>query len=199
MKHFKLLAIAVAAALASAAAFAQTATNAPAAGGQHAQLDANKDGLIDRAEAAKAPRLAAQFDQLDKNKDGKLDAGERPQMAGKRHQGGKQGGHGRMIAADTDKDGRISRAEADAANAKASERFEQMDVNKDGYLDRSDREARSAQRRAECFGKADADKNGQLSRAEFDRMGEACGPMRDGIGKRQPRNTPNPGPFPPRQ
>ena len=176
MKHFKLLAIAVAAALASAAAFAQTATNAPAAGGQHAQLDANKDGLIDRAEAAKAPRLAAQFDQLDKNKDGKLDAGERPQMAGKRHQGGKQGGHGRMIAADTDKDGRISRAEADAANAKASERFEQMDVNKDGYLDRSDREARSAQRRAECFGKADADKNGQLSRAEFDRMGEACGP-----------------------
>ena len=199
MKHFKLLAIAVAAALASAAAFAQTATNAPAAGGQHAQLDANKDGLIDRAEAAKAPRLAAQFDQLDKNKDGKLDAGERPQMAGKRHQGGKQGGHGRMIAADTDKDGRISRAEADAANAKASERFEQMDVNKDGYLDRSDREARSAQRRAECFGKADADKNGQLSRAEFDRMGESCGPMRDGIGKRQPRNNPNPGPFPPRQ
>ena len=172
MKHFKLLAIAVAAALASAAAFAQTATNAPAAGGQHAQLDANKDGLIDRAEAAKAPRLAAQFDQLDKNKDGKLDAGERPQMAGKRHQGGKQGGHGRMIAADTDKD---------------------------GYLDRSDREARSAERRAECFGKADADKNGQLSRAEFDRMGEACGPMRDGIGKRQPRNNPNPGPFPPRQ
>lgn len=146
MKHFKLLAIAVAAALASAAAFAQTATNAPAAGDQHAQLDANKDGLIDRAEAAKAPRLAAQFDQLDKNKDGKLDAGERPQMAGKRHQGGKQGGHGRMIAADTDKDGRISRAEADAANAKASERFEQMDVNKDGYLDRSDRRraARSA-------------------------------------------------------
>ncbi len=199
MKHFKLLAIAVAAALASAAAFAQTATNAPAAGGQHVQLDANKDGLIDRAEAAKAPRLAAQFDQLDKNKDGKLDAGERPQMAGKRHQGGKQGGHGRMIAADTDKDGRISRAEADAANAKASERFEQMDVNKDGYLDRSDREARSAERRAECFGKADADKNGQLSRAEFDRMGEACGPMRDGIGKRQPRNNPNPGPFPPRQ
>ena len=45
----------------------------------------------------------------------------------------------------------------------------------------------------------DADKNGQLSRAEFDRMGEACGPMRDGIGKRQPRNNPNPGPFPPRQ
>ena len=123
MKHFKLLAIAVAAALASAAAFAQTATNAPAAGGQHAQLDANKDGLIDRAEAAKA-RIIPEL------------------LTG---------------------------------------------------------EARSAQRRAECFGKADADKNGQLSRAEFDRMGEACGPMRDGIGKRQPRNNPNPGPFPPRQ
>ena len=44
---------------------------------------------------------------------------------------------------------------------------------------------------------ADADKNGQLSRAEFDRMGEACGPMHG--GGRMPRNHPNPGPLPPKQ
>ena len=185
MKQMKLLAVAVAVALASAAAFAQTATSAPAAGKARMQLDANKDGAIDRAEAAKAPKLAENFDQLDKNKDGKLDAGERPQMAGKRHQGGKQGGHGRMIAADTDKDGRISRAEAQAAHAKAGDRFEQMDFNKDGYIDRADMQARVAQRRGECFGKADTDRNGQLSRAEFDNMGEACGPMRGGMGKRR--------------
>ena len=199
MKQTKLLAVAVAIALASAAAFAQTATTTPAAGKARIQLDVNKDGVIDRAEAAKAPTLAAKFDQLDKNKDGKLNADERPQMHGMRHRGGARGGHGGLRAADTDKDGRISRAEANAAQAKGGERFEQMDVNKDGYLDRADRQARTAERRGECFTKADADKNGQLSRAEFDKMGEACGPMRDGVGKRMPRNNPNPGPFPPKQ
>lgn len=198
MKQMNLLVVAVAVALASAAAFAQTATTPTSAGKHLAQMDTNKDGLIDRAEAAKAPRLAAQFDQLDKNKDGKLAADERPNGRGMRHGGGKGGGHGRMMAADTDKDGRISRAEAQAAHAKAGDRFEQMDVNNDGYIDRSDREARTAQRRGECFGKADTDKNGQLSRAEFDKMGEACGSMRDGVGKRMPHDNPNPGPFPPR-
>ena len=75
-----------------------------------------------------------------------------------------------------------------------------MDFNKDGYLDRSDMQARVAQRRGECFAKADADKNGQLSRAEFDRMGEACGRMQaGGIPRGLPRNNPNPGPFPPKQ
>ena len=54
-----------------------------------------------------------------------------------------------------------------------------------------------AQRRGECFAKADADKNGQLSRAEFDRMGEACGRMHG--DKRMPRNNPNPGPLPPKK
>ena len=60
-------------------------------------------------------------------------------------------------------------------------------------------QARVAQRRGECFGKADTDRNGQLSRAEFDTMGEACGQMGGGMGKRMPRNNPNPGPLPPRQ
>lgn len=185
MKQMKLLAVAVAIALASAAAFAQTASTAPVAGKARTQLDANKDGAIDRAEAAKAPKLAEKFDQLDKNKDGKLSADERPHMRGMRHHGGARGGHGRigLRAADTDKDGRVSRAEADAAQAKHGERFEQMDFNKDGYLDRADMQARVAQRRGECFAKADADKNGQLSRTEFDKMGEACGPMRGGMGK----------------
>ncbi|QIL20092.1 EF-hand domain-containing protein [Thermomonas sp. HDW16] len=206
MKHTKFLVVAVTVALASATAYAQTATIAPAAGNARMQLDTNKDGAIDRAEAAKAPKLAEKFDQLDTNKDGKLSADERMQMRGMRHRGGDRGGRGDaggLRAADTDKDGRISRAEADAANAKAGERFAQMDVNKDGYLDRSDMQARMAQRRGECFAKADVDKNGQLSRAEFDKMHEACGPMRGGmqggVAKRLPQNNPNPGPFPPKK
>ncbi len=191
MKQMKFLAVVVAAALASAAAFAQTSTAAPDASKPRLQLDANKDGVIDRAEAAKAPKLAEKFDQLDKNKDDKLAADERPHMRGMRHRGdghrGMRGGHDRMKAVDTDKDGRISRAEAQAAQAKAGDRFERMDVNKDGYIDRADRQARVAQHRGECFAKADADKNGQLSRAEFDKMGEACGRMHGG-GGRLPRS-----------
>lgn len=82
---------------------------------------------------------------------------------------------GGMMALDTDKDGRISRAEAEAGKGELGKRFDQLDVNKDGYLDKADREARMQQRRGECFDKADADKNGQLSRAEFDKMHEVCG------------------------
>ena len=101
--------------------------------------------------------------------------------AGMRGQaGGMRGQHGGMRALDTDGDGRISRAEMQAGKSGMDQRFAQMDVNKDGYIDKADRQARMAQRRAECFGKADADKNGQLSRAEFDKVGEACGRGRDG-------------------
>lgn len=185
MKQMKLLAVAMAVALASVAAFAQTAAPATTGGKARVQLDTNKDGAIDRAEAAKAPMLAEKFDQLDANKDGKLSAEERPQMRGNGHRRGGAHGQGRMRAADTDNDGRISRAEAQAAHAKAGERFEQMDFNKDGYIDRADMQARMAQRRGECFGKADTDRNGQLSRVEFDKMGETCGPMHGGMGKRR--------------
>jgi Ca2+-binding EF-hand superfamily protein len=197
MKQMKLLAIAVAVASASAGVDAQTANPAPVAGKPRIQLDANKDGVIDRTEAAQAPRLAEKFDQLDTDKDGKLSADERRQLRGMGQRGGTGAMHGRMQAADTDGDGRISRAEAQAAQAGGSERFERMDFNKDGYLDHADAQARAGQRRAECFAKADADRNNQLSRAEFDKMDETCGQMRAGAGNRLPRNTPNPGPLPP--
>lgn len=198
MKRNHILALSVAIALASVAAHAQTAAPAPAAK-VRIQLDANKDGVIDRAEAAKAPKLAQKFDQLDRNKDGKLDAGERPDRAMRHRGAGRDGARGGMMRADTDKDGRISRTEAEAAQAKAGDRFEAMDFNKDGYIDRADAQARVAQRRGECFAKADTDGNGQLSRAEFDRMGEACGSMRSGVARRLPRNNPNPGPLPPKK
>ena len=192
MKHFTLLAVAVTVALASAATFAQTASITTAAAPRTA-IDANQDGVIDRAEAAKAPRLAARFDQLDQNKDGRLSADERPHR-GMHHRGGKRGAHARMQRADTDRDGRISRAEAQAAQAKHAGRFDELDVNKDGYLDRADRQARMAQRRGECFTKADTDRNGQLSRAEFENA--HCG---GGVAGRMPRNNPNPGPLPPKK
>lgn len=185
MKKLHILTLATAAALVSTLAFAQTA--APR---MQAKVDANGDGVVTKEEAAKFPRLAEKFAQLDKNNDGKLArdempmhrAGMRGQGEGKRgHDGGRSGG---LRALDTDRDGRISRAEMQAGKAGMDERFAAMDVNKDGYIDKADRQARMAERRAACFAKADADKNGQLSRAEFDKLGEACGHGRGGMGGR---------------
>jgi len=173
MTRKTLLTLTVLTALAGGTALAATspASNAPAADGQstpRAKLDSNGDGVVDRAEAAKHPRLAGKFDELDKNKDGKLAKEEMPRRHDGRH--GKRG-HGpreAMTRLDTNKDGRISRAEATAGEGKFAARFEQMDANKDGFIDRADHEVRAKQRTDAWFAKADADKDGKLSRAEVD-------------------------------
>ena len=160
MKKLHILTLAVAAALASTVAIAQTA--APKA---PPKIDANGDGVISKTEAAAYPRLAARFDQLDANKDGKLSADERP-AHGRGHARGDRHG-GPLRALDADNDGRISKAEAQAGKGDFAARFASMDLNKDGYLDRSDRELRGKQERAAFFAGADANKDGRLSRDEF--------------------------------
>lgn len=168
MKKLPVLCVAVALAVGSTAVFAQAQQVAPdRATPFMKQLDVNKDGVIDRAEAAKAPKLTERFDQLDANKDGKLSVDERPQMGGKHRRGAMHRGHGRMRAADTDQDGRISRAEMQAAQARKAEHFDKLDANQDGYVDRADMQARVAQRRAEFFIGADANRDGRVTRDEF--------------------------------
>lgn len=166
MNRKTLLVVAVLAAMgagtALAAAQADSATR-PA----RVNPDNNNDGVIDRTEAAALPRLAEKFDALDKNKDGKLTADERPQrdgMRGERHGGGKGHKGAAFAKLDTDKDGKLSRAEA-AADPKFAERFEKMDLNKDGVIDRADREV-AAKHREERFAAADTNKDGKLSRDE---------------------------------
>ncbi|MCL1634107.1 EF-hand domain-containing protein [Luteimonas sp. SX5] len=166
----KILYAAVALSLIAAGAAVAQQTAAPVPGAQHEgrmKLDANGDGAIDRSEVGKSERLAARFDEMDKNKDGKLTADERPQWRG-RH-GGRDG---RMMKADTDKDGRISQAEA-AADPKLAERFKDMDANKDGYADSADRELRGRQHREEWFSSADTNKDGNLTKAEMDASAQA--------------------------
>lgn len=149
------------------------AADAPTAAPQRpAKLDSNNDGFIDRTEAASSPRLLAKFDQLDTNKDGKLSREEMPR--GKHGRRGPGRGHGEQLAKlDVNKDGRISREEA-KADPRLAERFDQMDINKDGFLDKADRELRMKQHRDAWFAAADTNKDGQLSKAEFD---AAKGPM----------------------
>ena len=43
---------------------------------QFAQLDADRDGYVTRAEVSKVPGAAQRFDKFDGNKDGKLDRAE---------------------------------------------------------------------------------------------------------------------------
>jgi Ca2+-binding EF-hand superfamily protein len=162
-------------ATAVAATVAGAAIAAPQSGATRQKIDLNNDGVIDRTEAAAHPRLAASFDQLDKNRDGKLDASERPH-----HRKGGHGRHGggmdRVVKADADGDGRISRTEAGSLRF-IGEKFAEIDSNRDGYIVRSEltryhermrpqHEAERAKRAEERFAAADLNKDGKLSRVE---------------------------------
>lgn len=160
-----------------AIAAAPASNPAAAAKSQHARIDANGDGVIERKEAAQSPRLAEHFDQIDKNHDGRITADERPKH-GEKHGGSGRGRHEGMAALDIDGDGRLSREEL-GRHPKFGEKFAAMDANRDGYLIRSElrqyrdkqrpqREAERAKRFAAQFDAADLNRDGKLSRVEVD-------------------------------
>jgi Ca2+-binding EF-hand superfamily protein len=101
----------------------------------------------------------------------------------------------RQMRADTDGDGRVSRAEATAAGSQRSgEWFDKLDLDKDGYVTQDEmRQARETRRGAmreksdEHFKAADANGDGQLSldevQAKIPRLAERFSQVdKDGNG-----------------
>ncbi|HXL16070.1 MAG TPA: EF-hand domain-containing protein, partial [Streptosporangiaceae bacterium] len=135
---------------------------------------------------------AKMFDKADSNGDGKLDRGEIDQMLRlMRQRLGVQAPaaagpeiekvvNGLLAQFDTNKDGKISRAEA---KGRLAENFDQLDTNKDGFLDRQELRQVASRILANqkgappgAFGQGpqrpdfdalDRDADGRLSRAEL--------------------------------
>jgi hypothetical protein len=100
------------------------------------QLDANRDGVISRAEFESRPNFRA--DRMGRR-------GFRAERRGQR--GGFAGfGQRRFEAADANRDGRISLAEA---QAQALARFERLDANRDGRVTPDERMRAREERRAQ--------------------------------------------------
>ncbi len=167
-------------------AFAQTATVGADTRQARASIDSNRDGAIDRREAASHPRLAERFDRIDRNHDGRITADERPRHG--RHSGHdarRRGGRGEgrrgegmrgLARLDANGDGRIGRDEL-AGRERVLAKFAELDGNRDGFLTRGElrefgrkrheqQHATREQRFAEKFRTIDTDRDGRLSKAE---------------------------------
>lgn len=128
------------------AAAASTAFAAPEGRGADRlkQADTNGDGMISRDEAKALPRVLKNFDAIDANHDGQITADELRAFH-KSHAGeGKNRGDA-MKKLDTDGDGRISKAEAQAA-PRLAEHFDAIDTNHDGYITTEEMKAAHARR-----------------------------------------------------
>lgn len=158
------------------------------------RFDKNKDGYLTKDELP--PRLAQGFDRADTNGDGKLDRKEVAEMLKvlRRRAGIDTKGTAtetktpaanpdveRIVAAqlermDTNKDGKISKAEA---RGPLADNFDRLDENKDGFLDKDELRKAAARFMAQrgAFGGAgpnapdfdalDRDADGRLTREEL--------------------------------
>ena len=102
------------------------------------QADTDGNGLISRDEAKALPRIAQHFDAIDTNHDNQLSPEELRAFHEKVRAEHAQQMHARMAEhwkkIDTDGDGRISLAEAQANAPRLAEHFAQIDANGDGFI-----------------------------------------------------------------
>lgn len=148
---------------ASAITSAASAQTAPAPGPAPAnprppmRQDANRDGVITRAEAI--AQADARFAQMDTDRDGRVSAGEMRAYRTAMHDrmvangrdvpvpppgGRKHDGMGRGM--DPNRDGSVTREEFEA---RALKRFDRMDANHDGTIDATERANAAEMRRVD--------------------------------------------------
>lgn len=102
------------------------------------RLDADKNGSISRDEFAKGREERIERRMVIREEHDKAREGAKDGKAVRRvMRGGGMGGH-MIVMADTNKDGRITLAEAEAM---ALQHFDEMDTNKDGQVTREERRA----------------------------------------------------------
>jgi EF hand len=105
--------------------------------GRFAAADADRDGLLSRAEVQRSlPRLAVRFDEIDRNGDGALSPEElRASRGGKpRDRAGESGFAEHFRRADTDGNGALTRAEAENGLPRLTVKFDRIDSNHDERL-----------------------------------------------------------------
>lgn len=153
-------------------------------GGFLKSADLNKDGVIDQTEFQTT--RDKWFSDLDANKDGFVTADELKAFGDKMHAEwakkhgdqaadkpeGKHGDFSQHILerVDTDKDGKISKAEFDAEGSKL---FAKLDENGDGKIAQSEMPQRHwARFGGQMFDRMDADHDGKVTKAEFQAAGE---------------------------
>ena len=117
--------------------------------------------------------LAGKFDTVDANKDGRLDKDELVAQREAHHADMKARGDERWKTADTDGNGSLSLAEAEASSSWMGERFAKLDANADGELTREEMHAARKQGHeqmrehgVERFKAADANADGGIDLAE---------------------------------
>jgi hypothetical protein len=105
------------------------------------RLDTNKNGSISRDEFAKAheQRIEKRVEIRKQRQEGAKDGKNAQKQAWRMHRGmGGMGGARMIVMADTNKDGKITLAEAQAL---ALQHFDQMDTNHDGQVTPEERRA----------------------------------------------------------
>jgi Ca2+-binding EF-hand superfamily protein len=110
--------------------------------GRFAAADSDHNGLLSRAEVRTGlPRLASRFDELDSNRDDQLPADELRARSRNRNdrRSSTEGGFAEHFRrADSDRDGSLTRDEAEKSLPRIAAKFDRIDTDRDARLTREE-------------------------------------------------------------